>query len=260
MVQFAVQFLPTDQPLILELPSGELWSDEPPLESDQHREQIDLLIRLIKYHWRDRPDFYVSGNLTIYYNANQLKNRDFRGPDFFLVLGAEKRDRKSWVLWQEQGRYPNLIVELLSDFTEQVDRGLKKQLYQDVFRTPHYFWFHPITLELAGFELVQGVYQPIAPNDRGHLWCETLGLAFGVEAGDEDPQGDDDRRVKSQPPRLRLFTARGDRVLLPEEAAAQEAETERQRAETERQRAETAEARLAELLAQWPPSGGSHPS
>ena len=30
-------------------PPGDLWSDEPPLESDLHRQQIDLLIRLLYY-------------------------------------------------------------------------------------------------------------------------------------------------------------------------------------------------------------------
>jgi hypothetical protein len=30
-------------------PPGDICSDEPPLESDLHREQIDLLIRLIKW-------------------------------------------------------------------------------------------------------------------------------------------------------------------------------------------------------------------
>ena len=29
-----------------------LWSDEPPLESDLHREQIDSLIRLIRWLFR----------------------------------------------------------------------------------------------------------------------------------------------------------------------------------------------------------------
>ncbi|MFQ3583566.1 MAG: hypothetical protein SNJ85_01340 [Cyanobacteriota bacterium] len=42
-----------------------LDSDESPLETDLHREQIDLLIRLLKWLWREREDFYASGNLTI---------------------------------------------------------------------------------------------------------------------------------------------------------------------------------------------------
>jgi hypothetical protein len=32
---------------LLDLPPADLWSDEPPLESDLHRAQIDLLIRLV---------------------------------------------------------------------------------------------------------------------------------------------------------------------------------------------------------------------
>jgi len=97
----------------------------------------------------------VSGNLTIYYNQRQLKSRDCRGPDFFVVLGTEKKDRKSWVVWQKEGKYPNVIVEVLSDKTVSVDKGLKKQLYQDTFRTPEYFWFDPISLELKDFHAVR---------------------------------------------------------------------------------------------------------
>lgn len=110
----------------IECPPTNLWSDEPPLESDVHRDQIDLLIRILRWWWRDRTDVYISGNLTVYYNQEQLKTRGFRGPDFFVVLGTEKKDRKSWVVWGEQGRYPNLILEILSDSTKGVDKGQKK--------------------------------------------------------------------------------------------------------------------------------------
>ncbi len=41
-------------------------------------------------------------------------------------------------MWEEDGKYPNVIVELLSDSTVKTDRGLKKQIYQDTFRTPDY--------------------------------------------------------------------------------------------------------------------------
>ncbi|MCU0571106.1 MAG: Uma2 family endonuclease, partial [Oculatellaceae cyanobacterium Prado106] len=73
----------------IEFPPSNLESDEPPLETDLHRTQIDLLIRLLQFWWQDRQDFYISGNLTVYYNKQQLKSRDFRGPDVFVVLGTE---------------------------------------------------------------------------------------------------------------------------------------------------------------------------
>jgi Uma2 family endonuclease len=178
----------------------EIESDEPELESDLHREQINLLIRLLKYYWRDRQDIYVTGNLTVYYNPNKIKNRDFRGPDVFVVLDAEKRDRKSWVLWHEGNQYPNLVIELLSDSTAKVDRSTKKQLYQDVWRLPNYFWFDPHTLEFAGFKLVDGKYQAITPNSDGYLWCDQINLYLGIE--------------KNQ---LRWFTVNGELIPLPEE-------------------------------------------
>lgn len=78
----------------IQFPPSNLLSEEPPLETDFHREQVDLLIRLLKWWWRDRNDVYISGNLTIYYNQRQLKSRDFRGPDFFVVLGTEKKIEK----------------------------------------------------------------------------------------------------------------------------------------------------------------------
>ena len=43
-------------------------------------------------------------------------NRDFRGPDFFVVLDVDGEvDRKSWIVWEENGRYPDVIVELMSN-------------------------------------------------------------------------------------------------------------------------------------------------
>jgi Uma2 family endonuclease len=198
---------------ILSMPTN-LDSDEPQLETDFHREQIDLLIRLLKYFWRDRQDFYISGNLTVYYNKKQLKSRDFAGPDVFVVLGAEKRDRRSWMVWDEDGKYPNLVIELLSNSTAQVDRGKKKQLYQDIWRVPNYFWFHPDTLEFAGFHLVDGKYEPIIPDAKGYLWSDQLSLFLGIHQN-----------------QLRYFTADGAIVPLPEEQERLAKEKAIQRAE-----------------------------
>jgi Uma2 family endonuclease len=218
-------------------PPGDILSDEPPLESDLHRDQIDLLIRILKLWWRDRQDFYASGNLTIYYSPNQKKSEYFRGPDFFVVLGTQKKDRKSWVVWQEDGKYPNVIVEILSSSTTAVDKGLKKQVYQDTFRTPDYFWFDPVTMELQGFHLVDGKYQEIQVTTDGRLWSQQLELYLGVYEG-----------------KLRFFTTENQLILSSEELAeqerlrAQQAEERAQQSEERAQQAEQELARLRELL------------
>lgn len=211
----------------LSFPPNDLWSDEPPLESDLHRDQIDLLIRLIRWVFRDRTDLYVAGNLTVYYSPNQKKSEYFRGPDVFVVLGTNNHPRRSWTVWHEGGKYPNLIIELLSDSTAEVDRGEKKIIYQEIWRVPEYFWFDPATEEFAGFRLSAGTYETIEPNARNWLWSDELGLYLGIHAT-----------------KLRLFSAGGTLLPLPEEDAFEQAEQERQRAEQERQRAEQAEQQL----------------
>ncbi len=222
-------------------PLGDIYSDEPPLESDLHREQIDLLIRLIKWLWRDRQDFYATGNLTIYFSPNQKKSEDFRGPDFFVVLDTEKKDRKSWVVWQENGNYPNAIIELLSDSTAAIDKGLKKQIYQNTFRTPDYFWFDPISLELKGFHLVDGEYQDLVPGESGWLWSQQLKLYLGVAAA-----------------KLRFFTPDGELVRLPEEEATQQLEQANKQLEQKNQQLEQANQR-AEILAERLRAAGIDP-
>ncbi|MBK1989268.1 Uma2 family endonuclease [Sphaerospermopsis aphanizomenoides BCCUSP55] len=214
-------------------PPGDLDSDEPPLETDFHRLQMTLLIQCLEWLWQNRNDFYTSGNITIYYSDRQLKSEHFRSPDFFVVLGTERKPRKSWVVWEEDGKYPNVIVELLSDSTARTDKGLKKQIYQDIFRTPEYFWFDPHNLEFAGFVLLAGKYQPIEPNDQGWLWSQQLELFLGVDQN-----------------QLRFFTAEGELVPTPEEVAKQEfarAEQEKQRAEQEKQCSDRLAAKLREL-------------
>lgn len=183
-------------------PPSNLLSDEPPLETYRHLAQIIVLLTSLEWWWKDRNDFFAAGNLTIYYNLQQLRSRDFRGPDFFVVLNIERKERKSWVVWEENGKYPNLIIEILSETTAVTDRELKKQIYQDTFRTPDYFWFDLYTLEFAGFHLLDGQYQALAANPQGWLWSQQLGLYLGIHAE-----------------QLRFFTAEGHLVPTPTQAA-----------------------------------------
>jgi Uma2 family endonuclease len=215
-----------DNPGALLFPPSDLLSDEPPLETYLHLQQMMLLLKSLDWWWRDRKDFFSAGNLTVYYSPRQRRSEDFRGPDFFVVLETERQPRKSWVVWEEDGKYPNVIVEILSETTAATDKALKKQIYQDSFRTPDYFWFDPDTLEFAGFHLLDGQYQPLEPNSQGWLWSQQLELYLGVHQK-----------------QLRFFTPEGQLVPTPEEVAEQET----QRAEQEAQRAERLAAKLREL-------------
>ena len=214
-------------------PPSDLYSDEPPVETELHLRQIILLLKCLEWLWKERTDFYAVGNLSIYYSPHQKKSEDVRGPDFFVVLGTERKTRKSWVVWEENGKYPHVIVEILSPTTAKTDRETKKILYQDTFRTPDYFWFDPYTLEFAGFNLISGKYQPLQPNEKGHLWSEELGLYLGIHEG-----------------LLRYFTSSGVLVSTPEESAEMEttrAAMEAEKAKISNEKAQRLAAKLREL-------------
>lgn len=86
----------------------QIESNEPEIESSLHYAQLALLVACLEWLWRDRNDFFIGANLTIYFSREQLKNRDFRGPDFFLVNHTDKRPRRSWVVWEVRGPVPRL--------------------------------------------------------------------------------------------------------------------------------------------------------
>ncbi|NJL57755.1 Uma2 family endonuclease [bacterium] len=113
----------TKSPGAIAHPPTDLYSDEPPLESHLHLQQMMLLISCLNWLWRDRQDYFATGNLTIFYNQDQLKTKDYPGPDFFVALNTDPQPRKSWTIWQEGGKYPNVIIELLSPSTAHIDRG-----------------------------------------------------------------------------------------------------------------------------------------
>ncbi|MEB3294022.1 MAG: Uma2 family endonuclease [Synechococcales bacterium] len=213
-------------------PTDLIFDDGEPLETNQHRVAMNVLIRSYQQYRTGEANFYTGGNMFIYYSSTQVKNRDFRGPDFFVVLEVEgNRDRLGWVVWEEEGRYPDVIVELMSPSTTKVDLGAKKQLYDRVFKTQDYFVYNPFdATSLRGWHRT-GTYQDLLPDHRGWLWCETLGLWLGTWSGKIDRETMD---------WLRFYDRDGNLVLLPEEVAQQQAQAEAQRAEAEAQRAQVA--------------------
>ncbi|MEL7037022.1 MAG: Uma2 family endonuclease, partial [Cyanobacteria bacterium J06592_8] len=118
----------------IKYPPGNIESQEPQLESYLHLQQLLLLLKCLDWLWQERTDYFAAGNLSIYYRCEQDQTPKFRGPDFFVVLDTERKPRKSWVVWEEEGTYPNVIIELLSPSTANVDRTDKKKIYQDTFR------------------------------------------------------------------------------------------------------------------------------
>ncbi len=205
-----------------------IFDDGIPMDSPRHRSQMNLLIETLKMQWAGRNDFYTGGNMFVYFSPDQVKNEDYRGPDFFVVLGVDGGpERKGWVVWEE-GKGPDVVIELLSDTTEKFDKTGKKQIYESVLCAPEYYWYHPFRGELAGFELKGGRYHPLPSDQQGRIVSPLLGLRLTRWTGKYDD---------IQATWLRWETLDGKLAPTRDEYAQQE----RERAKQERERAEQAE-------------------
>jgi Uma2 family endonuclease len=207
-------------------------TDGEPLESPWHRACINLMIDAVIWHRRGKTTYFVGGNMFIYYSRSQAKYRkdDYKGPDFFLVNDVDGTvDRLMWWVFEEDNKFPDVIIELLSPATAEKDRTTNKDIYEKDFRTPEYFYYDPETKVLSGFRLQAGQYQDVTPNEKGRYWSEELGLWVGTWDGVF--QG-------KQATWLRFYDADGNLVLTEAEAQARRADEENHRADEEKHRAD----------------------
>lgn len=213
--------------------------DGVPLESDWHRLEMNLLIELVGLHFKGREDYFAGGNMFIYFDARQARGRNFRGPDFFFVWDVPLNPpRKYWAIWDEGGKYPDVIIELTSPTTADEDYGIKKTTYERVFQTKEYIIYDPIERDLQGWRLNgDGRYRKIQPDEEGRIWLKKLGLWLGLWQGKFQGKKEE---------YLRFFDKDGNLIPSAEEIA----EAEKQRADAEKQRADAAEAELASLKSQ----------
>ncbi len=195
---------------------------KPMAETDTHRDLMIDFIQMLKHHYRDDADVYVSGNLLIYYEEGNP--RKSISPDVFVVFGVAKKRRNTYLTWEE-GRTPDFVLEVASPNTFRNDMGRKKNLYASVLGVKEYYIYDPlaqIVPSFIGFRLIDGKYQEIDfVNDR--LTSETLGLELGEHDGE-----------------LRLYNPNTSQWLQTPPERAENAET----------RAENAEAELAKALAE----------
>ena len=139
-------------------------------------------------HFRDRPDVSVEGNRLLYYVEGEP--RFSVAPDVFVVIGAPKRRRRTYLLWEEP-KGPDFVLEVTSWSTRRRDQVFKRNLYARL-GVSEYWLFDPtgdwLDPPLQGNRLVGGDYEPMAPigieGGERVLRSTVLGLEVYVD-GDE---------------------------------------------------------------------------
>jgi Uma2 family endonuclease len=235
---------------------------EPMAESDRNRNVMIDLLTAGAYHFRDRDDVYVSGDLFVYFEEGNPAA--VVAPDFFVVRGVPGGERRTYKLWEE-GKAPELAIEVTSPKSHITDLGNKRAIYERL-GVLEYYVFDPEGVDfippLRGFRLRDGNLVPVDPIEKpdGTLVYSSEVLDLELHAngkflrlvnprtGEQLPIPEDlVEKVRAESERAEAERERAEAERERAEAERERAEAERERAEAEKKRAEAAEAELARL-------------
>ncbi|MFH0825716.1 MAG: Uma2 family endonuclease [Pseudomonadota bacterium] len=216
---------------------------EPAAEGDIQLTYLLYCREALRLWFSASSDVYVTGNLLFYYEKGNPK-KSF-APDVGVVFGVPNHERPSYKIWEE-GKAPEVIIEITSRSTRRTDMNFKKGLYRDL-GVSEYYLYDPcgdyLRPQLKAFSLDEiGLYIDVRPvviaSDAFMVYSPTLDLELRVEGG-----------------RLRLFDRESGHYLLStkelDELATAQAEARfdaERRAEAAERKAEAAERTIAALM------------
>ena len=219
--------------------------DEPLAESDYQLEPLDYAYNGLSTWFEDRADVAVQADMFVHYlvaGEDGKRERRMLAPDVFVIFGVPKRQRFSYVVWDE-GKPPDFVLEILSGSTWRRDTVDKKAIYEAM--GVHEYWLlDPVgpflTPPLIGYRLTNGHYVRInaRPGTTTTYMSDVLGMELRI---------DDAWRFRIRDP-ASGFELRSHGELqqeLTSAEAARQRETDARRAAE--QRAAEAERRVADL-------------
>ena len=209
----------------------------PIAESDQTRDYLVYVTKVLANFFQGRLDVYPSGNLFIYYE--QGNPEAVVAPDVFVVFGVENRQRRTYKLWEEDDRAPSFVLEITSKTTRSKDQGAKKGIYA-LLGVEEYYQYDPtgdyLRPPLQGLRLENGNYVPVpivqSADGAIILPSPMLGLELHLRGLT-----------------MRLYDPATQRYLLSHEEEVEARQIAEARAQTAEERAQTAEERALRLAA-----------
>ncbi|MFA0732879.1 MAG: hypothetical protein BKPUNTRY_002444 [Candidatus Fervidibacter sp.] len=154
---------------------------KPMAETDWHYKSVTNTRFSLEWHFREREDVYVSGNLFVYYEEGNP--RKCVAPDVFVVFGVPKRPRRVYLVWEE-GKGLDVVFEFTSKKTRREDFGRKMDIYRGILGVQELFIFDPLRdylmPPLVGY-FRRGEKWVRQEAGEGRLVSEVLGLEVVVE-------------------------------------------------------------------------------
>jgi Uma2 family endonuclease len=249
----------------------------------EHPQSLLLTSSIIPVLDRLHPDgrYAIGQDSGIYWRLVDPPERGAEAPDWFYVANvAPSLDgtyRRSYVMWKELV-IPTIAIEFVSgDGSEERDataptgdsKAGKFWVYEQAIRIPFYAIYEANKAAVEVYELVNGRYQRVAANQRGHYSIAPMGVELGIWQGEYFNQdfpwlrwwddagnlllaGDELAkrellRAEQESLRAERESLRAEQESLRAERAVEQVAEEKQRTEQERQRADRLAAKLREL-------------
>ncbi|MFM7601721.1 MAG: Uma2 family endonuclease [Pseudanabaena sp.] len=221
----------------------------------EHPQSIVLTSSIEPILQKLHPDghYCIGQDSGIYWRLTEPAEKGAEAPDWFYVPNVppllDGEYRRSYVLWKEVVA-PLIAIEFVSgngseerDATppSETDKVGKFWVYEQAIRIPFYAIFEAKKASVEVYHLVDGRYEKLMPNERGHYPI----AAMGVELGLKEDAGLPWLRWWDQTGNLLLT---GDERALRAEAIADQERLAKQQAEQKQQQAEQKAERLAAKL------------
>ena len=232
-------------------------------ESTKHAVTSAYTFNSLRAVFRDRPEDLIAHDLMLLFEEGN--RRATLAPDLMVVLGVGNEPRVSFKTWEE-GKVPDLVIEVVSRSTWRKDVRVKPGLYA-ALGIAEFWLFDPLRPRLGGFELSGGEYRRIAELPGGAFRSGVLALDLLVQAGElrcRDPRNG--KVIPDHVETVRMLEDADNKLVVADrqlaKAGRQLSEVDRQLSETdrllaaserERERAERRLAELEELLRQTRP-------
>ena len=163
---------------------GYPFQDSKMSEGTKHSVVADYFATVLRARYRQQPDVCVGSDLSVFFERGN--RAALLAPDLMVAFGAAGRGhRLSYKVWEE-GKVPDLALEILSRETWRRDLRVKPNLYRDL--GVREFWILDVIDKLPtpiiGRRLGPGGYVDIEPEPSGAFRSEILGLEL-VAADDE---------------------------------------------------------------------------
>lgn len=136
----------------------------------------------------------------IYWRETDPPEKGAEAPDWFYVPDVppklDGQIRRSYVLWREfmaplialefasgSGAEERANTPLSFSSEGEATKPGKFWVYERIIRIPYYGIYEIRNNKLEVYRLVDGLYQSISPNDRGHYAIAPLGVELGLWQG-----------------------------------------------------------------------------